>query len=109
VNIRRSDLRAAAGDGAAKPAMALPPAVGKDVSVVRQLMSNQATGLGELHVGVRDSLDRRRTTTEPVRYRDDRRVRVLVNVTDEYLTIAPAGPGLLADRLRAAHRDLIAS
>jgi hypothetical protein len=76
VNIRRAQLRSVAERGARPPST-----IGRDVSVARQLIANPALGLGELHVAIRDTLDRRRVTAEPIRYRDDRKGRVLVRVT----------------------------
>lgn len=96
VNIRRTEL----SDNSSSD---------KDVSVVRQLVAQAPTGLGELHVAVRDRLARRRTTTEPVRYRDSRRGRVLVRLTEDYLSLAPADHRLLAARLRDAYEALIAT
>ena len=96
VNIRRAEL---SGDS-------LPDS---DVAAVRQLVAQAPTGLGELHVAVRDRLARRRITTEPVRYRDTRRGRVLVRLTDDYLSLAPADHRLLATRLRDAYEALIAT
>ena len=77
-----------------------------DDSVVRQLAAQEPTGLGELYVAVRDRLARRRTTTEPVRYRDTAQGRVLVRLTEDYLSLAPANDQLLAGRLREAHQEL---
>lgn len=96
VNLRRGDL---SGDSSSD----------KDVSVVRQLVAQPPTGLGELHVAVRDRLARRRTTIEPVRYRDSRKGRVLVRLTEDYLSVAPADHRLLAARLRDAYEALIAT
>jgi hypothetical protein len=104
VNIRRAELRSAVGPGA----RTVRSTVGRDVSVVRHLIASPAAGLGELHVAVRDTLDRRKATAEPIRYRDSRSGRVLVRLADDYVSIAPANPQLLADRLRAAYQELVA-
>lgn len=96
VNIRRAEL-----SGGSSP--------DSDVAAVRQLVAQAPTGLGELHVAVRDRLARRRTTTEPVRYRDSRRGRVLVRLTGDYLSLAPADHRLLAARLRDGYEALIAT
>jgi hypothetical protein len=77
-------------------------AAGELAALARQRL----VGQGELYVSTRDYYGRRRASG-PIRYQDYEIGRVLVVVSDGYLSVAPAAPALLVDRLAEAQRMLL--
>lgn len=63
-------------------------------------------GLGEFWVAVRDRQRGRRAHPDPVRYRDVACGRMPITVTNGYLSVALASPGLLCTRSDEARREL---
>jgi hypothetical protein len=88
VNVRRSDISAA-------------DVFAREARTVGWLRGQAVRGGGELYVAVRDWYGRHRVS-QPVRYQDYPIGRVLVVVTDEYLSVAPASRKLLLTRLHEA-------
>jgi hypothetical protein len=108
VNIRQGEIETTAADDGRTVLVDARPGARDDLAAVRALTAEQAVGLGELYVAVRDGRGLRVSSREPIRYRDSQRGRVLITVADDYLSIAPATPVLLAARLRGAHMALSA-
>lgn len=92
VNVRRSDVYAA-------------DSFGPDGQTLRRLGCGELVGAGELYVGTRDRYGRHRVSPV-IRYQDYAFGRVLVVVTKDYLSVAPASRRLLLDRLREARADV---
>jgi hypothetical protein len=103
VNIRSGDLRDADGIDSLE---AVRNTGARDVATVRALLAQPATGLGELYAGARDHRGYR-VTEQPVRYRDTAAGRVMIYMSDEYLSVAPGTDTVLVERLRQAHRSLV--
>jgi hypothetical protein len=94
VNVRRSEARYA-------------DAFGHDGQVLANLLGRTLFGAGELYVGVRDRHGHRKISA-PVRYQDYAIGRVLVVLSNDHLSVAPASKRLLLDRLNEARSSLCA-
>lgn len=82
-----------------------------EVRLAQKLAELPTTGGGQLSVAVRDSVGRRRATTEPLRYADTDGGRWLNHMTaagngESRILIAPAGRRDLVVRLQEMHRTL---
>jgi hypothetical protein len=105
INIRLADLDAA-GDDPHAILLEAQPGAARDAALARMLRNQPATGMGELYTAARDRWGNRALLTDPLLYRDSAVGRIFVRYAGDYLSIAPATPALLAQRLRDAHRAL---
>lgn len=103
VDDRHSVEQSGATDGMLMPAL---PAGLRDVAAVRALLARPVTGLGELYVAARDQQGRYRVSEEPVRYRDTAAGRVMIIVSGDHLSIAPATDAVLTERLRREYQEM---
>lgn len=94
VNMRRSDINSA-------------EVFTRDGQALAKLVHQDLYGMGELYVGIRDRYGRR-MISPPIRYQDYAIGRVLVVVSNGYLSVAPASKRLLLDRLHEARTALAA-
>ena len=78
----------------------------QDARKVRLLSEQRAVGMGELWVAARDRRGTRRTCAQPVRYLDLATGRILLTITDGYVSIAPASRELLRTRITEAMRAI---
>ncbi|HWE88071.1 MAG TPA: ESX secretion-associated protein EspG [Pseudonocardiaceae bacterium] len=104
LNLRRSDL--AASDDTSDLFWQPGDSHTADPGKLRSLAEQSLIGTGELYVCVHDHAGRPSRTTEPIVYRDTRAGRAIIVCSAEHISIAPATPALLADRLRAAQHQL---
>ncbi|MGH3760784.1 ESX secretion-associated protein EspG [Actinophytocola sp.] len=84
---------------------------GGDLGAMAEILRQPRVGGGSLYSAVRPRARGRRRVPRPVVYVDTPGGRWLTGVTTnpgqaEWVTVAPAGPGLLATRLEELHRDL---
>jgi hypothetical protein len=82
-----------------------------EVRLAQKIAELPTTGGGQLSVAIRDSMGRRRATTQPLRYADTETGRWLNHTTDlgngeSRILIAPAGQRELVGRLQEMHRTL---
>lgn len=87
-NLRRADINA-------------DETSSQDRRALRAFRDQELRGAGELYVGVRDRFGHQ-LISPPVRYQDYPIGRILVVLSDGYLSIAPASRRLLLDRLHEA-------
>jgi hypothetical protein len=106
VNVRLAEVDAVGEDSHAVLLNAMP-GVERDVALVEMLRGQAATGMGELYAAARDRWGHRAVLADPIMYRDSRAGRILVRYAGGYLSIAPATPALLAQRLHDAHHSLV--
>jgi hypothetical protein len=106
VNLRRSEL---AAHGSSVMGFGLGASVRRrDLNTVAMLMGRALVGQGELHVGVHDRFGRT-VRSEPVRYQDYELGRVLVVVSGDFVSLAPATKSSLTRRLAEEQQRITCS
>ena len=96
VNLRRSDVASRRGKAVDFELGAGPQ--GRDFRTVATLSGRPLMGQGELYVGAHDQFGRV-AISKPVRYQDYDLGRVLVVVSDDFVSLAPATKPALTRRL----------
>lgn len=103
VNLRRSELDARGSD-----AVGFELGIGlrgRDLHTVAMLLDRSLVGQGELYVAVRDQFTRV-AHSEPVRYQDYDLGRVLVVISGEFVSLAPASKSVLTRRLTEMQQQI---
>lgn len=105
VNVRLDSLTAAAASRRAGNSSHSAPS-DPEVDRYAEFARMPATGLGELYVAVRDRVGRRRTLSNPLRYRDTSAGRWLVQLDSRWMSVLPGEDALIATRLAGARGGL---
>lgn len=107
ISVYRSDLPGYGGSATGGAVIRnRATAVRPEVERFVKLAQEPATALGELYVAVRGHLGRRKSLAEPIRFRDTAEGRRMISVENEFISVIPATPRLMTDRLYEAARHL---